>query len=185
MESHINQERPILWNEDDERAGLKLEFCSITVTTEAAGLYERATIISLNWKLKEDLNRSNNRSDKGGEKGEKLKEKNDWNKPNNRSDKGGLYTKRKSASNGREGIGRPGRDSSDHVCQYHTGELAHCCAIFLLSGWWNISSSWATNLQVNSPVIECMYKESCKKNLIPLYIPRIEHFYFILSPIDI
>ena len=162
MESNINQERSILWSEDDEREGLKLEFGSITVTTEAAGLYERVVIISLNWKLKEDLNR-----------------------PNNRSDKGGLHTKRKSASNGREGIGRPGRDSSDHVCQYYTGEVAHCCAIFLLSGWWNISSSWATNLQVNSPVIECMYKESCKKNLIPLYIPRIEHFYFILSPIYI
>ena len=88
MESHINQERSILWNEDDERAGLKLEFGSITVTTEAARLYERAVIISLDWKLKEDFNR-----------------------PKNRSDKGGLYTKRKSASNGREGIRRLGRDS--------------------------------------------------------------------------
>ena len=75
MESNINQERSILWSEDDEREGLKLEFGSITVTTEAAGLYERVVIISLNWKLKEDLNRFNNRSDKGGEKGEKLKEK--------------------------------------------------------------------------------------------------------------
>ena len=126
MESHINQERSILWSEDDERARLKLEFCSITVTTEAAGLYERAVIISLNWKLKEDLNR-----------------------PNDRSDKGGLYTKRKSASNGREGNGRPGRDSSDHVCQYYTGKL---------------------------PVIEWMYKDACKYNLTPLYIPRIKHF---------
>ena len=42
----------------------------------------------------------------------------------------------------------------------------------------------ANIIQVSSPVIECVYKDSCKYNLTPLYIPRIKHFYFTLSPID-
>ena len=29
-----------------------------------------------------------------------------------------------------------------------------------------------------------MYKDPCKYNFTPLYIPRIKHFYFTLSPID-